>query len=194
MDEAVRAILMYGLVPLWILAGIGDWVCHRRTHIECNAGIVESAMHSVMMVEVGVPTLLALFLEINALLFAVMILAAVIHAMTAWVDVWYASARRDIFPVEQHMHSLLEVLPLAAVALVASAYWDEFLALFGVGAVAPDFSLRAKADPLPTQYVATLLVVLVFFVAAPYAEELLRCVRARHRRVADRQKTAGRGR
>jgi hypothetical protein len=84
-DSPVRAILMYGLVPLWICAGLGDWLCHKRTRIESNAGVPESIMHSLMMAEVGVPVLLALFLEINAALFAVMIAGAV-HAVTAWID------------------------------------------------------------------------------------------------------------
>ncbi len=83
-----------------------------------------------------------------------MILASVIHAVAAWIDVWYAAARRNFSPVEQHMHSLLDMLPLAAMALLANAYWDQFLALFGADAVVADFSLRDKADPLPAIYVA----------------------------------------
>lgn len=188
MQDAVRSILMYGLVPLWILAGLGDWWCHKRTHIERNAGIVESAMHSLMMIEVGIPVLLALFLEINAMQFAIMIVAVIVHAVTAWIDVAYASKRRDIRPEEQHVHSLLEVLPLAAVALVASAYWDQFLALFGAGTADPDFTLRLKAQPLPASYLGGLLVTLVFLVAAPYAEELIRCARARALPAGDRYK------
>lgn len=178
MDSPVRAILMYGLVPLWICAGLGDWLCHKRTRIESNAGVPESIMHSLMMAEVGVPVLLALFLEINAALFAVMIAGAAVHAVTAWIDVQYASARRDIRPVEQHMHSLLEVLPIAAIALLAAAYWDQFIALFGQGDAVADFSLRPKTDPLPPAYLTGLLVTIALFVAAPYAEELVRCARA----------------
>lgn len=90
--------------------------------------------------------------------------------------------------------SLLEVLPLAAVALMASAYWDRFPALFGVGTIAADFSLRSKAVPIPTNYVVTLLVVLVTLVGARYAEELVRCARARSRRVTDRQRAERVGR
>lgn len=75
------------------------------------------------------------------------------------------------------MHSLLEVLPLAAVALIASVHWGQFLALFGAGGEAADFSLRLKADPLPVAYIAALLTTLAVLVVAPYAEELWRCAR-----------------
>ena len=179
MQDAVRTILMYGVVPLWILAGLGDWWWHRRTAIERNAGVLESAMHSLMMVQVGIPVLLALFLEINAMLFAIMLVAVVVHAVTAWIDVAYASKWREIRPGEQHMHSLLEMLPVMAVALIASAYWDPFLALFGAGPAQADFALRLKDQPLPARYLAGLFVTLLFLVVAPYAEELLRCARAR---------------
>jgi len=182
MQDAVRLMLMYAIVPLWVLAGLGDWWCHRRAGIERNAGIFESAMHSLMMIEVGVPVLLALFLEINALQFAIMLIAIAVHAVTAWVDVAYASTRREIRPVEQHMHSLLEVLPLTAVTLVASAYWPQVLALFGMGCVDPDFSFRLKENPLPSSYVSSLIIGLILFVAAPYMEELIRCARASHMR------------
>ncbi|WP_342049739.1 MULTISPECIES: diguanylate cyclase [unclassified Cupriavidus] len=177
MVDAVRTILMYGLVPLWILAGLGDWWCHRRTAIERNAGLRESAMHSAMMIEVGIPVLMALFLEINAMVFAAMLAGAAVHAITAWIDVAYATDHRTIRPIEQHMHSLLEVLPLAAVALIASVHWEQFLALFGAGPATPDYSLALKAVPLPAAEIAGLLVAILVLVVAPYAEELVRCAR-----------------
>ncbi|WP_354676725.1 diguanylate cyclase [Cupriavidus plantarum] len=181
MQGPVHAILLYGLVPLWIFAGVGDWWCHRRTAIERNAGLRESIMHSLMMIEVGIPVLMAVFLEINALVLTIMMAAAIVHAVTAWIDVAYATTKRPVVPVEQHMHSLLEVLPLAAIALLASVYWDQFLSIFGAGPAKPDFSLSLKAAPLPPGEIFGLLLAVVAFVIAPYAEELLRC--ARHRKV-----------
>jgi len=29
MQEPVRFILMYLVLPLWVAAGLTDWVCHR---------------------------------------------------------------------------------------------------------------------------------------------------------------------
>ncbi len=46
------------------------------------------------------------------------------------------------------------------------------------GEAVADFSLRPKTDPLPPAYLTGLLVTIALFVAAPYAEELVRCARA----------------
>ncbi|NOV22619.1 diguanylate cyclase [Cupriavidus necator] len=180
-EHAARLVLMYGLVPLWLLAGLGDWLCHRATQIERNAGVAESLLHMLMLAEVGLPLLLVLFLEVNALVIAVVLAALVVHEVTAWWDVHYASTRRHIAPVEQHMHSLLEVLPLAAASYVVVLHWDQFLALFGRGTEPARLALALKAEPLPPVYLAGLLVAVVLLAGLPYLEELWRCVRWRRR-------------
>src|SRR5690606_36994995 len=55
--------LLYFLLPLWLLAGFADWLCHRRARISLNAGPKESLLHLLMLLEVSVPLLLALFFE-----------------------------------------------------------------------------------------------------------------------------------
>lgn len=55
MDDAIRFLLMCVIVPLWLLVGLGDWLCHRLTHIERNAGAKESLLHLLMLVEIGSP-------------------------------------------------------------------------------------------------------------------------------------------
>lgn len=176
MDTATRFFLMAVLVPLWLLAGVVDYLCHRRTHIERNAGMRESALHVLMLGQIGLPMLMALFLEINALVLAVMLVMLVVHEVTAWCDVAYADKRRRIAPLEQHMHSLMEVLPLAAVALVGTAHWAQFLAVFGLGSDSAEWSLRWKSDALPGWYVTGLLLAVFALVILPYAEEFWRCV------------------
>jgi hypothetical protein len=61
--------------------------------------------------EMAVPTLAAIFLEINALVIATMIVCFVAHEATAYWDVSYASGTREVIPIEQQVHSLLEMLP-----------------------------------------------------------------------------------
>lgn len=161
---------MYGLVPLWLLAGLGDWACHRRTRIECNAGTRESALHLLMLLEVGVPVLLALFVEVNALVLLIMLAAVLVHAVTAWWDVHYTYGKRTIGPTEQHMHGLLEVLPVSALVLVALAHWPQTLALFGAGAASADFSLSWKSPPLPSWYIAAALLGAVLLGVLPFVE------------------------
>ncbi|CAG9184758.1 diguanylate cyclase [Cupriavidus pampae] len=180
-QEPVRWLLLVVLVPLWLAAGLGDWWCHRRTHIERNSGALESALHAMMLVEIGLPLLLVLFFEVNAALFAVMLAILVIHAVTAWVDVQYASTHREIRPLEQHMHSLLEVLPLTAIGMLALAYWGQFLALFGAGDEVARFTLELKRHPLPGTVQAGVLGAALVLGVVPYAEEFIRCLRAGQR-------------
>ena len=174
----LRHYLLFFILPLWILAGLIDYVLHRRTHIEDNAGTRESLLHSLQLAEAGVPLLLALFLDINALIFLVMLIAFVLHEFTALWDVSYASTRRYISPFEQHVHSFMEVLPLMALSFVTVMYWNQFAALFGFGPEPPRFELRPKEDPLSRGYLMGLFTIITLFVLLPYAEELWRCVRA----------------
>lgn len=177
--DGARLVLMFGLVPLWLLAGLGDWACHRRTGIERNAGLVESALHLLMLLEVGLPVLMALFLQVNALVLLMMAAAVAVHAVTAWWDLHYTYGKREIAPTEQHMHALLEVLPVTALVLVTLAYWPQALALFGAGPQAADFSLAWKTPALPGWYVAAILVGSLVLGVLPFVEEFSRCLRWR---------------
>jgi hypothetical protein len=68
----------------------------------------------LMFAEVGVPLLAAMFLEVNALIIAAMIVTFFIHEATALWDVSYATTARTVTPIEQHVHSFLEMIPLMA--------------------------------------------------------------------------------
>jgi hypothetical protein len=174
---------MYVIVPLWLAVGLGDWLCHRVTQIERNAGTKESVLHLLMLAEIGVPVLIVLFFEVNATVITIMLAALLVHELTAWWDVSYASTRRHISTVEQHMHSFMEVLPFTALALVLVNHWGQLLALFGFGAEPPVYSLQWKAEPLPLWYRAALIVAILLLAVLPYLEELRRCLRSRRRNI-----------
>ncbi|NYE62051.1 hypothetical protein FHW58_003258 [Duganella sp. 1224] len=174
--------LMYFIVPLWLAAGVADWIMHRRAGIEHNSGPKESMIHLLMLAEMGLPVLAALFLQVNALVLLFMIVAFFVHEATAMWDVSYAVTRRVVTPLEQHIHSFLEMLPLMAVSMVALLHWPQFTALLGMGPETADFSLRWKASPLPRQYVVWLMVAIVLFELLPYGEEFLRTLRGRWQR------------
>lgn len=176
-DPAVL-ILMYFVLPLWLAAGFADWLCHRATHIETTTGAKESLIHLLMFTEVGVPLLAAMFLEINALIILVMILAFFLHEATALWDVSYATTARTVTPIEQHVHSFLEMIPLMAILIVCALHWSQFLALFGAGPEPARFELRWKPEPLPTAYIASIMSVILLFELLPYLEELVRGLRA----------------
>lgn len=131
------------MLPLWLSAGLADWHRHRRTHIETTAGARESMIHSLMMTEAGVPVALGLFCEVNPGVLATCAGALAVHGATAYWDVSYAEERRRVTPLEQHIHSLLEVVPLMATGFLTVLYWDQARALVGQDG-RPDFRLRLK--------------------------------------------------
>jgi hypothetical protein len=177
--EVTRNVLMYFILPLWLAAGFADYLCHRAARIEVTSGYKESLLHLLQFAEVGVPILAALFLEINALVILVMIACFVLHELTAFWDVSYASRTRTVTPIEQHVHSFLEMLPLMALLMIVVLHWPQFLALFGLGSDPARFTLSLKQPPLPWLYTAAVLALVLLFDLLPYLEELARGLRAR---------------
>lgn len=177
LNQLSEHYLMYFIVPLWLAAGVADWGMHRRAGIERNSGPKEALIHLLMLAEMGLPVLAALFLDVNALVLLFMVAAFFVHEATAMWDVSYAVTRRVVTPLEQHIHSFLEMLPLMAVSIVVLLHWEQFLALLGLGTAVADFGLRLKASPLPRAYVLWLMGAIVVFELLPYGEEFLRTVR-----------------
>ncbi|MBP0588236.1 diguanylate cyclase [Paraburkholderia sp. LEh10] len=174
-----QLILMYGVIPLWLAAGVADWACHKATSIESTTGTKESLIHILMLVEVGIPLVAALLLQINAALIATMFAAFALHEATALWDVSFASrSMRRVSPFEQHVHSYLELTPLLAIVCVAILHWPEVVALLDADAVA-DFRLRFKAHPLPAAYLAVTFACIACFGVFPFVEELWRCLRSK---------------
>jgi hypothetical protein len=178
-DPAVL-ILMYFILPVWLLAGCADWLCHRASHIETTSGAKESMLHLLMFAEIGVPLLAAIFLQINAGIIALMIAAFFVHQATALWDVSYAVTARDVTPIEQHIHSFLEMIPLMAILFIVSLHWGQFQALFGFGSETARFDLNWKEEPLPATYVVSIMAVILTFELIPYIEEFFRGLRANH--------------
>ena len=144
--DVLQLMLMYFILPLWLLAGFADYLCHRGAN-RTYSGLKEILLHLLQFAEMGVPVLAALFLEINAGIILLMIVALVLHQATAMWDVRYAASTREVLPIEQHVHSVLEMLPLAGLLLVIALHWDQFVALFGNGD--PRFNIALKPDPFP---------------------------------------------
>jgi hypothetical protein len=131
----------------------------------------------------AVPTLAAMFLEINALIILVMIVCLILHEATAMWDVSYANKTREVAPIEQHVHSFLEMLPLMGLVLVVVLHSGQFLALFGLGSERAQFVIALKQPPLPLTYIAVMLSLIFLFDVLPYFEELLRGLRHRPHRL-----------
>ncbi len=189
LDATGRAAERYALtvvMPLWISAGAFDYILHRRSHIEATSGVYESRLHVAGIALSALPVLAGLVCEIDAGVLAIMSAGYVTHAgMTIW-DIAYADERRAIVPLEQHVHAMLELLPFTALSLVALAHREQLAALAGLGGSAARWGLRRKHTPIPAPALMATIGAFGAFVALPFAEELLRCVRyARKRAVLD---------
>ena len=162
-------ILGFGVLPAWLAAGGADWLCHRRARIESTSGPRESALHIVLFLEIAIPALLALWLKINAALLALMALGVLAHMVTSWWDTTFAQPRRHIAPIEQQVHSWLEMLPLFALLLVGVLHAEQL--------DAPEWALRVREQAAPRAWAVALPAAF----AAGFAvicEELLRGIRA----------------
>lgn len=189
LEHLAQDLVLFGVMPLWMAAGFADWLCHRRMRIERSSGLPETLLHMLMLAEMATATLAAAFLQINALVVAIMIGAFVLHELTVYVDLRYGSTRRDIPPIEQLVHSFLEFVPVIGAALVLLFHWSAVESLFGAGTA--DFALRLKPAPLPFGGMAALAGAMLVLVVLPYAEELWRCWRERTVPVASRDPRSG---
>ncbi|MGW2817217.1 diguanylate cyclase [Streptomyces sp. NPDC001415] len=178
-EDVNRRFLLYGVLPLWVVPGVADWWMHRRTRIEHTTGVKESAVHALMMTEAGLPVAMGLLAKINPVVLSTMGTAAVAHGATALYDVSMATEKREVRPLEQHIHSFLEVLPLAGLAFTACLHADEVRAALRGGRGPEDWMLLPKSRPLPVKYLVGLGAVIGAGVILPYAEEMTRCLRAR---------------
>lgn len=172
--SAAEILLTTIILPLWMVAGLADYLCHRATNIENTSGTPESLLHLVQFALVGLPITLALFLDINAGYFLVAIVSIVLHHAVAAVDLVFANPRRHIAPREQMVHSFLEILPITALILLMVLYWPQVLALFGAGKRPPIFAPHIRF--LPINFVITILTAAFLLNLLPYLEELYRCV------------------
>ncbi|MEO7885657.1 MAG: diguanylate cyclase [Polaromonas sp.] len=178
MQEPIRFILLYIVMPGWLAAGLADWACHRRSDIAHTSGTKESLLHLLMIGQVGVGVLAALFLRINSAVLLLLLVLLLGHALTSHWDLHYAARRRHVSAMEQSIHAYLEGFPLAAYALLMASHWSQFSAIFGADGTAPDWTWRLKEDPLPAYQTALLLLGSLCLGLAPFAEELYRSLRA----------------
>lgn len=154
---------MYAVVPLWIAAGLADWFCHRATLIEHTSGLPENRMHWLLFAEGAVALLAAALLEVNAGVLVLVAAAFIAHELTTYLELRYTVQLRPVRPLEQMIHSFMELLPLLLLALLA------------VMAV-PGFGLQWKQQPWPADYLAAAATGVLVFNGIPLAEETWRCL------------------
>jgi hypothetical protein len=177
LEGVTEGVLLYFVLPLWVLTGAADALCHRICRIEETSGVLETIIHLLMAAEIGVALLAALFLELTGLVLVSLLVLWTLHEATSYWDLHYASSRRFVPPWEQRVHDYLAVLPLLALVLVGILHWAQVQAIVGLGPQPFDGSIRPKHDPLSPAYLVSLLSAIFLFNLLPYLFELARGLR-----------------
>lgn len=120
----LEELLLWGIYPLWLLAGAGDYLCHRRTDIEHTSGSGESWFHLLQFLALLIALAAGALLKVNAVVFGIMVTLVLAHSVLAHMDVSYTDGRRYISPLEQHIHGFMDVLPLVATTLFGVLHWE----------------------------------------------------------------------
>jgi hypothetical protein len=173
MRSWLAALLLWGIYPAWLLAGAGDYFCHRKTDIERSSGVIESWLHVAQFACLAMAFACAVLLRIGAAVFVVMAALVLTHSILSYIDVRYTDGRRRILPIEQTIHGFMDVLPLVAVALLGALHWQEIRA----GSMATTLRQLQLEDVLLLSSFAVLA-------GLPVLEELLRGLR--HHEIEDR--------
>lgn len=179
LEQGTLNLILFGLLPLWMVSGFVDYLCHKRTRIELTSGVTESVLHIVMGFQVGVPIFLALVFEINVTLTLLCLAMLVAHQVVAIWDLRLASPVREISIWETQAHAFLLTVPYYTFALVAVRNWQTFVdtLTFDWGG---QIGLVLRPEPLgPQNYLGYHFLVVFSLGLVPYGEELRRCLRAR---------------
>lgn len=194
MDALLWGLLGYAVLPVWLLAGLADYLIHARTRLSQTSGVRESALHLLQTAEIGAPMLALLFLEVTALTLAVMVFGAVAHTVTAYRDIRYAAPLRHISAFEQFVHAFLIMLPLAALAIVIVLHWAAFTALLAMGDASRDaWTLRWREPPFDIGVIAAVLGASLVLAVLPGLFEFINAWRQGPRPVAAGAPRGGNG-
>lgn len=177
--QLAQQLLLMVLLPVWLLAGFGDWLCHRLQRIEHSTGLKESLIHLLMLAELGVGIAAALLLQVNAAVLLLLIACCVAHELTTWWDLRYAASMRRIPVPEQWVHSLQLVLPWTGLVALMVIHREQAAAMVGWGDAMPEWRWRWKQPPLPAQHLLAVAIAATALVLVPFALECRRCLKAR---------------
>jgi hypothetical protein len=174
-DDLLRTILLDVVLPLWVLAGLADWACHRATRIELRSGVAESNFHLGLYGLVGAAGLAAFALEITTAVLLLLIAVWLAHELLTWVELRYVVTRREVRPFEQMVHGFLELLPFSAIVILAALNPEAAGGL--VDWSVADWALRSRESWESFAEIAPLAAATVLLNLVPLLEENVRCRR-----------------
>jgi len=170
-------LILFGLLPLWGIAGFVDWCCHRATKVESTSGLKESLIHSLMGIQLGIPILLCLLFRINVLILLICFAMWLLHEVVAHWDVHYAAPRRRISIWEVHVHNYMATVPLYLLMLIVVINWDVTVKLLSFD-WSGQFTLHRVSVPYGGErYLPAYLTFMAVLCVFPYLEENVRCLK-----------------
>ena len=172
-------LILYGLLPLWGIAGLADWFCHRASKIEHTSGLKESLIHSAMGIQLGIPIVLCLVFRINVAIMLICLVMWLLHEVVAHWDVHYSAPLRKITIWEVHVHNYMATVPLYLLMLIVVLNWDVALRTVTLqwdGLL--EWQWMSKPHGSST-YLRGYLAFMAVLCVVPYADEHLRCLRVR---------------
>lgn len=152
-----RWILAYLGYLAWLCAGLFDFLCHRRTDLPRTSGLTESSLHWAQLMLIGAAIMCVLAFAPGKALAAITFALVAAHAVVGYLDTRSAFGRRVILPVEQHLHSVLDMAPVIAWIWMTAVAWPAI--------VQSDWELLLRRPPLEVSlWVAVLLPALLLCV------------------------------
>jgi hypothetical protein len=149
---------------LWLTAGLGDFLCHRRTDLPHTSGIAESATHLIQLALLGAAVVLGLTFRMGPFVGLQMLALVLAHAAVGYLDTRVAFKRgRVLLPVEQHIHSVLDMAPIIGFAWLVISTWPA--------AIGGEWPLQARRPALPVTVWAAALIPPALLCVAPALAE-----------------------
>lgn len=146
---------------VWLVAGLGDFLAHWRTDLPRTSGVPESITHLLQLALLAAAVIVGLAFEIGPASAGAMLALVLLHAVVGYIDTRIAFGKhRVVAPIEQHIHSVLDMAPPIAFAWLVTTTWPAAVA--GEGTLA----LRDPALPAPVWMMFLLPPVLLCVVPA----------------------------
>lgn len=159
---------------LWTIAGALDFACHRATNLPATSGVKESKLHLVQLALCGSGAVMWMAFEPNAGLASLLAVIVLVHAWAGYRDTRAAFlSGRTITPIEQHIHSVLDIAPWVALAATAWIAWR---------APVTEWPLTLRQNPLPVSTWAMVLVPALVLCVLPALLEFRNAWRVAHGR------------
>jgi hypothetical protein len=175
MIEIEQATLrfVYAGYLAWLAAGCADFACHRLSRLPETSGFRECGLHVLQIVIVGAGVSLFLLMEPERGLLVAIAALAIVHAVFGYMDTRSAYGLRPITPVEQHLHSILDMAPWIALGMLAMIVESRD--------ASTGWYLRPRDTPFPLQTWVSVLVPAFALVLLPVIAEWMACWRAKTR-------------